>query len=260
MSKTQYVIFGNKGFLAEVSAADQNVAGGSATSLTVDGTLATDAGFLPIDHAHDVVGTSTDAYNIIIKAAGSTTGDRANDNLNDFATGLPFTAAANPAAGDVTALRFNDWDVANTNQVVVITAAGANGYHIQNTDKLWLEQTAAHATALPFGTISTQTCLPMKNFIGADQVAYAQEYWDGTALDRTVLSFKSTVGDATDDTIILTHTAGKYKEICAMMENLANADNYDNPITVFDLDSSGLITQFDSTLGIVGCFVRSAAK
>lgn len=45
-----------------------------------------------------------------------------------------------------------------------------------------------------------------------------------------------------------------------MMENLANANNYDNPITVFDLDSDGLITQFDSTLGIVGCFVRSAAK
>ena len=273
-TKQQFVIFGQKGFLAEVSAADQEVAGTSATSLTVDGTLATDAGFLPIDHAAGsnaaAIARTTAAYRIIIKAAADDSAVNRGTNLiaqKDFVTGLAFTGNDNvgkPAAGETVELLPASWDVANTSQITIVdyanNTAGNFGYDILVNDLLWVEQVAAHASAPPFGVISSQICVPMKNFIGADQVAYAQVYWDGTALDRTVLSFRSTVGTNTRDHIILTHTAGKYKAICEMMENLANATNYDNAITVFDLDVDGNITQFDPSLGIVGCFIRSAAK
>ena len=68
------------------------------------------------------------------------------------------------------------------------------------------------------------------------------------------------MGSATDDTVTLTHTAGKYKDICNAMEIIANSNNYEDAITFFDLDSDGKITQFDPTLGIVGCWIDSAAK
>ena len=143
--KTTYVYFGQKGYYYESdSSGDQEVGGDSATSLTLAG-----AGLLPVDHANTASddSTSLDAYRIVIKAAAGTTGDRANDNLNDFLTGAAFAAAAIPAAGDVTVLRRKDYDVANTSQVTIITASGAVGYDIQNNDKLWLEQVAAHDSA-----------------------------------------------------------------------------------------------------------------
>jgi len=67
--KTTYVYFGTKGYYYESdSSGDQEVGGDSATSLTLAG-----AGLLPVDHAHNTASTSTDAYNIIIKAATPST-------------------------------------------------------------------------------------------------------------------------------------------------------------------------------------------
>jgi len=272
--KSPYIYFGRKGFLAEVSAADQEVAGGSATSVVATGVAydhATLAGFLPIDHPHDVAGTSTDAYRIIIKAKSDNSSVDRGTNLvaqKDFVTGAAFVGTGGntgkPLTGETVELLPQSWDVANTNQITIVdyaaTTAGNYGYDIQNNDLLWVEQTAAHATALPYGTITTKYCAPMKNFIGADTIAYAHEYWDGTALDRTILSFKSTVGTNTDDTIVLTHTAGKYKDIMKALEEIANSNNYEKAHTFFDLGTDGIVTSYDNTLGIVGCFIDSAAK
>jgi len=264
--KTPYIYFGRKGYLAEVSAADQEVAGGSATSLVATGVAynhATLAGFLPKDHTAGIsnTSTSTDGYRIVIKAAAGTTGDRGAAYTKDFVTGLDFTAAANPAAGDVTELNAAGWDVANSQQITVVGAGGTAFYDIQNTDLLWVEQTAVLASAaLPVGTITSSICLPMKNLIGVDTISYALSHYDGTALDRSILSFKSTVGSATDDTIVLTHTAGKYKELCAALEVIANSNDYNKATTFFDLNAAGTETHFDPTLGIVGCFIDSAAK
>ena len=258
--KTTYVYFGQKGYYYESdSSGDQEVGGDSATSLTLAG-----AGLLPVDHANTASddSTSLDAYRIVIKAAAGTTGDRANDNLNDFLTGAAFAAAANPAAGDVTVLRRKDYDVANTSQVTIITASGAVGYDIQNNDKLWLEQVAAHDSAgNGYGGAGGAVAYPMSRFLGANPVAYAGEHYDGTALDQTDLYFEKRGGTGGADIIRLIHTAGKYPEIVKTMIALENSGVYDRAITFYDLDINGKETfcggpslSNQNDLGIKGCW------
>ena len=104
--KTTYIYFGQKGYYYEKDGTgDQEIGGDTATSLTLAG-----AGMLPVDHAHDSAATSTDAYRVIIKAATGTSGDRGTALTTDYVTGEAFAAAANPAAGDVTALGYADYD------------------------------------------------------------------------------------------------------------------------------------------------------
>jgi hypothetical protein len=264
--KTPYIYFGTKGYYYESdSSGDQEVGGDSATSLTLAG-----AGLLPVDHANTASDdtTSLDAYRIVIKAAASTTGDRANNNTTDFLTGAAFAAAANPAAGDVTVLRRQDYDVANTSQVTIITASGAVGYDIQNNDKLWLEQVARHDAAgngPSSSNLSSAHAYPMYAFKGANPVAYAGEHYDGTALDQTDLHFLSTDGTGTDDIIRLIHTAGKYPDIVKTMEAIANCGVYNRAITFYDLDINGVETfaggpslSSANDLGIKGCWRTTA--
>ena len=264
--KTPYIYFGTKGYYYESdSSGDQEVGGDSATSLTLAG-----AGLLPVDHDNTASDdtTSLDAYRIVIKAAASTTGDRANNNTTDFLTGAAFTAAANPAAGDVTVLRRQDYDVANTSQVTIITASGAVGYDIQNNDKLWLEQVARHDAAgngPSSSNLSSAHAYPMYAFKGANPVAYAGEHYDGTALDQTDLHFLSTDGTGTDDIIRLIHTAGKYPDIVKTMEAIANCGVYHRAITFYDLDINGVETfaggptlSTANDLGIKGCWRTTA--
>ena len=264
--KTPYIYFGTKGYYYESdSSGDQEVGGDSATSLTLAG-----AGLLPVDHANTASDdtTSLDAYRIVIKAAASTTGDRANNNTTDFLTGAAFAAAANPAEGDVTVLRRQDYDVANTSQVTIITASGAVGYDIQNNDKLWLEQVARHDAAgngPSSSNLSSAHAYPMYAFKGANPVAYAGEHYDGTALDQTDLHFLSTDGTGTDDIIRLIHTAGKYPDIVKTMEAIANCGVYNRAITFYDLDINGVETfaggptlSTTNDLGIKGCWRTTA--
>ena len=268
--KTTYIYFGQKGYYYESDASgDQEVGGDSATSLTLAG-----AGMLPVDHANGASddSTSLDAYRIVIKAAASTTGDRANNNTTDFLTGALFTAAADPAAGDVTVLRRQDYDVANTSQVTIITASGAVGYDIQNNDKLWLEQVARHDAAgngPSASNLSSAFAYPMSNFLGANPVAYAGEHYDngsstGTLLDQTDLYFLKSDGTGGNDIIRLIHTAGKYPKIVQTLEAIANCGMYNKAITFYDLDINGKETFCSTTLknendlGIVGCWRTTA--
>ena len=260
--KTPYIYFGTKGYYYESdSSGDQEVGGDSATSLTLPV-----AGILPVDHANTASddSTSLDAYRIVIKAAASTTGDRANDNTTDFLTGAAFAAAANPAAGDVTVLRRQDYDVANSSQITIITASGAVGYDIQNNDDLWVEQVARHDAAgngPSSSNLSSAHAYPMYAFKGANPVAYAGEHYDGTALDQTDLHFLSTDGTGTDDIIRVIHTAGKYPDLVKTMEAIANCGVYNRAITFYDLDINGVETfaggpslSGHNDLGIVGCW------
>tara|TARA_R100001443_G_scaffold189_8_gene801 strand:- start:2 stop:799 length:798 start_codon:yes stop_codon:yes gene_type:complete len=264
--KTPYIYFGQKGYYYESDASgDQEVGGDSATSLTLAG-----AGLLPVDHANGASddSTSLDAYRIIIKAAAGTTGDRANDNTTDFLTGALFAAAANPATGDVTALRRKDYDVANTSQVTIITASGAVGYDIQNNDKLWLEQVARHDAAgngPSASNLSSAFAYPMANFMGANPVAYAGEHYDGTALDQTDLYFLKSDGTGGTDIIRIIHTANKYPDLVKTMEAIANCGIYNRAITFYDLDINGLETfaggpslSGANDLGIKGCWRTTA--
>ena len=70
----------------------------------------------------------------------------------------------------------------------------------------------------------------MANFISADPVDTATAATVGIGIlggevvdiDQTRLSFKSVKGDATNDTILLTHRSGAYKDVMVAMEELAN--------------------------------------
>jgi len=275
--KSPFIYFGRKGYLAEVSGADQTVAGGVALVATgVAYDHATLAGFVPEDHtvgAAATASTSTSGYRIVIKAKSDNSAVDRGTNLiaqNDFITGAAFVGnggvVGKPLTNETVELLAGSFGVSSG----VITVAdyadttdGNFGYDIQNNDLLWVEQTAQLATASNTpapGAITTGYCAPMKNFIGADTIAYAHEHYNGTALDRTILSFRSTVGTNTDDTVVLTHTAGKYKAIMEALEEIANSNNYTEAHTFFDFDADGVETHYRNSLGIVGCFIDSAAK
>ena len=101
---------------------------------------------------------------------------------------------------------------------------------------------------------------PMSNFLGAEPVAYDLVFTDLSAIDQTDLHFKSTIGDNTSDIVRIYHAAGKYKDICKLMEKVANCGVYDRAVTVYDLDSTGKETFLsptmgnDNELGIIGCY------
>ena len=68
-------------------------------------------------------------------------------------------------------------------------------------------------------------------------------------LTKLFLSFKSVKGDATNDTILLTHKTGAYKDVCIAMEELANGTYHRNSkgyYTFTDL-MSGQKTIWDET-------------
>jgi len=230
MAKTPYIYFGTKGYYYESDATgDQVVGGDTATSLTKAG-----AGILPVDHANTASddSTSLDAYRIVIKAAASTTGDRANNNTTDFLTGAAFAAAANPAEGDVTVLRRQDY-----------ARHDSAGNGVAGTN------------------LSAAYCLPMDTFMGANPVAYAGEHYDGTALDQTDLHFMGSVGTGDSRIFRIIHTAGKYPELVKTMEAIANCGVYNRAITFYDLDINGVETfaggpslSGHNDLGIKGCW------
>ena len=74
--------------------------------------------------------------------------------------------------------------------------------------------------------------VPAANYLGADPLS-------ATA---TRLSFKSLTGTAVDDDILLTHSTGKFKDVCKMMEAAINADHTHAPIVITDVANSINVT------------------
>ena len=77
----------------------------------------------------------------------------------------------------------------------------------------------------------------MANYLGANPVSETS----------TSIRFKSILGDPDDDYILLTHTTGKYKDVCKMMAQLSNAGPRSQMITVADPLNSVF---YDNSLGI----------
>lgn len=264
--KTTYVHFGTKGYHYDGAdaSADQFVGGDAATALVL-----ANAGMVPQAHTADIANTSTstDFYNVIIRAAAGTTGDRGAAYTHDFYTGAAFTAAANPAAGDITRLNAAGWGVGSSGDVGKITIVESGGtafYDIQNNDEIWVEQIASSHAVLANGSDGSVTggkiVCGMDKYLGADPVALAWKHYDGTDLDQTNLFFDKRVGDGTNLTIKLIHKAGKFPQIVKTMEMLANCGIYDKAVTFFDNKTDGTIISLDesmsnnNSLGIVGCF------
>ena len=172
--------------------------------------------------------------------------------------------ATKPQAGNAVALNAGGWGVSSSGTIAIIAYGtdGTNGYDIQNDDKLWVEQIAAHdAAGNGFGGVGGMFAYPMSNFLGANPIAYAGVHWDGTNLDRTDLHFENSDGTGSDDIIVLVHTAGKYPDIVKTMEAIDNCGVYDRAITFYDLDINGTETfaggptlSGNNDLGIVGCW------
>ena len=90
--------------------------------------------------------------------------------------------------------------------------------------------------------------MPAANYLGADPISS----------NTTRLSFKSLTGTAVDDDILLTHSTGKFKDVCKMMEAAINADHTHAPIVITDVANS--ITPFSGQfdLGITECHITNA--
>ena len=263
--KTTYVYFGQKGYHYESDGtADQYLAGDTATALTKAA-----AGLIPADHTAGTanVSTSTDAYRILVKSDGTEASAEAGSAYTGFfypTDGSITFVATKPQAGGVIELNAGAWGAASSGQITFIaySADGTNGYDIQADDKVFVEQVAAHdAAGNGFGGVGGMMAYPMSNFLGANPVALAWEYWNGDSLDQTDLHFENSDGTGTDDIIRLIHTAGKYPDIVKTMEAIDNCGGYDRAVTFFDLDINGIQTfaggptlSGNNDLGIRGCW------
>ena len=117
--------------------------------------------------------------------------------------------------------------------------------------KLSLDKAMTYAKALGCDPVDTGTAA----IVGVDV--------DGTAVEKTKISFRGGDGGATVDYVVLTHAANKFKDVAAAMEELANGDYYRTSAGIYtftDLISSGGTkqTKQEIELGIVGCHMVNA--
>jgi len=254
--KTTYVYFGQKGLHYEKDAnGDQYINGDSATVLTRAA-----SGLVPGNHTAGAANTSTstDVYRILIKSDGNESAAEMGSAYTDFFynQGSRAFVATKPQAGGVIELNAAGWGAASSGQITVVAYSDTtNGYDIQNDDEVWVEQVAAGDVAgNGYGGVGGAFAYPMQNFLGADPVAYAGTYWDGTNLDQTDLYFEKHDGTGGADIIRLIHTAGKYPKIVKAMEEIQNCGVYNRAVTFYDLDINGVETFYSTDLGIKGCW------
>jgi len=264
--KTTYIYFGQKGYHYESDGSgDQNVNDGALTRA--------DHGLVPVDHTAGTANTSTstDAYRIIIKSDGTEASAEMGSAYDTFfiddegvRNSQDGFVATKPQADNAVSLNAGAFGVSSTGTIAIVAYGtdGTNGYDVQDDDKLWVEQTAAHDSAgNGYGGVGAMMAYPMSNFLGANPIAYAGVHWDGTNLDRTDLHFENSDGTGSDDIIVLVHTAGKYPEIVKTMEAIDNCGVYGRAVTFYDLDINGAETfaggptlSGNNDLGIVGCW------
>ena len=100
-------------------------------------------------------------------------------------------------------------------------------------DFVYVEEFQFNAGVLPIATIGADACVPATSLIGIEPLAYTAGggvHYDGTALDKTRLIFKSGDADRTVDTVDIIHTGAKFKEMCEAMEVLCNSTVYDEMV------------------------------
>ena len=237
-----------------------------------DALTAANFGIVPADFTAATATEEAQGYEMFIEAkeANGDTRGTALTALGDVITGE--VKAGNAAAkattiiGDVTRLKFDT--VGMSSGVLTVAnfgADGTDGYLIDAADR-WIirEKIGSTNDALSdVPAINQAVCLNMANFISADPVDTATAATVGIGIlggevvdiDQTRLSFKSVKGDATNDTILLTHRSGAYKDVMVAMEELANGTYHRQGkgyYTFTDLMSGGK-TLWEDRLGIIGC-------
>tara|TARA_R100000935_G_scaffold51610_1_gene78329 strand:+ start:274 stop:1086 length:813 start_codon:yes stop_codon:yes gene_type:complete len=229
-------------------------------------------GIVPADFTAATATEEAQGYEMFIHTgeANASTRGTALTALGDVVTGLVKAGNAGAKAttiiGDVTRLKFDTVGM-GTGVLTVANfgADGTDGYLIDATDQ-WIirEKIGSTNDALSdVPAINQAVCLNMANFLSADPVDTATAATIGVGIlngalveiDQTLLSFKSVKGDATNDTILLTHKSGAFKDVMIAMEELANGTYHRKGkgyYTFTDL-MSGKKTIWEDRLGIIGC-------
>lgn len=256
--KSQYVYFGKKGYHTEAPGTDE-----TSTATTVALQANEGGGLIPTDQAANQA-NGTHAVHLFVKQVGDgSDGARGSGYGTTDELGATIVSA-NPKDGEV--VRVPDlgfiWS-SQTVQVQNVSADAVYGYDFEADTVIWAIDSKRDATTPPHLAIGADICVPMSNYIGADAVAFSGTHYDGSALDVASLKFKAAKGSATDDVVHLICTAGKFKEVCQVMEEVANANKYEEAITMFDLDENGVETVYqgfaDRGITIYGVIIEMAA-
>ena len=126
--------------------------------------------------------------------------DGANSNIG--------SAYSHPGAGGELTLSIANGAVKTTSNNVITLNNNSedadSGYTLESGDKVVMTFQQGLETSFAY---------PVDRLIGVNQ---------GSANTETVIHFKSMKGDANDDTITLTHTAGKYEQIVKAINDACN--------------------------------------
>ena len=293
--KSQYLYFGSKGYYQQAGVAP---GGGNTAALTA--VSIANSGFLIKDIAYgagDAAGIEV-VYRVYTagssKRGSSYTAANGHIGVN-FAdmfqkqTGAaldttdatsPYATPANHVQGETTLLLDEAW--VSSSQVVTIkdtTSSSTAGAILTTNDSVWINEKKLGTLGrhTPFQVVGQDLCVPAKNFLGATPVAAdvgngsagghsthdGGMHWNGNGIDITELHFKSGDSSIAIDTVLLKHTAGKFKQVCEIMQHLYNGNNYDEIITVHELDPNGQnVHQAFGANGITiyGCHITSVAR
>ena len=259
-----YVYFGKRAHFSCLSNGNQNS----------DALTAANFGIVPANRAYnDGLAEAAVGIEVFIRALSTANDTRgtALASQGDVVTGGSFALGLTSDtdrsdSGDVTKLVPASYVIASgVIQVRDFSTDGTNGYLINAADQIIVRELigSTNDALSDVPAINQAVCLNMKNFIGADPVDTATAATIGVGIvdgavaeiDQTLLSFKSVKGDATDDTILLTHKTGEYKNVCIAMEEMANGMYHRTGkgyYTFTDL-MSGKKTIWEDRLGIIGC-------
>ena len=256
--RSQYVYFGKKGYNTKVRGTDETT-----TAVTVALQANEGGGMLPGDQAANQANGTNAVHVFVRKSSDGADGTRGSGYGTTDENGLTIVSA-NPKDNEV--VRVPDlgfiWS-SQTLQVQNVAADAVYGFDMESDDVIWMIDSKRDATSPPHLAVGADICVPMSNYLGADSHGFSGTHYDASALEVTSLKFKASTGTSADDVVHLIHTADKFKEVCQVMEEVANATNYDEAITMHDLDEGGATTVYkgfaDKGITIYGCIIDTVA-
>ena len=256
--RSQYVYFGKKGYWTEAPGTNETTG-----TVTKELTANKGGGMIPGNQGADTA-NGTNAVYVYVKAVGDGSDGTRGSGYGTVDELGATIVSANPKDGEV--VRVPDLGFIWATQTLEVQDQSEDnvyGYTMESDTLLWAIDSKRDATSPPHLGIESDICVPMSNYIGADAVAFSGTHYDGSALEVASLKFKAAKGDANDDVVHLIHTAGKFKEVCEVMEEVANANKYGEAITMHDLDENGVTTVYkgftDRGITIYGCIIEMAA-
>lgn len=217
-----------------------------------------------------IPGTAGTDLIVVVKATGNNADGRGTKYTKDAVTGAAFagytgnTDTHDVATGDTTRLHSADVTLHASNGTLSIAPVnGANGYDLVEGDTVTVISYlgAGDASTFPFGLSTTTAAVASTAFNKANGIIIPAANYSGAdpiSATKTQLSFNTLAGTAADDTVVLTHATGKFKEVCIMIESAINANTGGRVVTVSDfangIDYAG--NQFD--LGVTECHIINA--